>query len=457
MDPEACAGCHPQHYEEWASSAHAYASDDPLFLAMNRRGQRETELGDFCIKCHAPMALRTGATKTGSNLGDLPRALKGVTCYFCHSVESVAGTHNNPLVLSDDGVMRGPFDDPLDNAVHGSSYSSLLDRDRLESAQVCGGCHDIVNPLGTHIERTFAEWQQSVFSQDSVGTTCAQCHMDQGTERERAADAQAAPLRRLHSHRFPAVDLPLTAWPGAETLAEQTQDFLDTALQSAVCVRGAGTASDIQVVLDNVAGGHSFPSGAAQDRRFWAEVTAYTGDETIYQSGAVPEGTAITTLDDPDLWLVRDCLLNDTDDEVHMFWEASDYESNLLPAQQTLDRSDARFYQSHVVQTYPRDGRTLSSYPDRVTVRFYLRAFALDVFDSLVESGDLLDTDDYSVEELRDRLAPWALGEELEWTVDDPDKEEFTEGALPISCVSNTNLSGAVDTVPAVDPVRCAR
>ena len=38
LDPKTCAGCHPQHYREWASSMHAYASDDPVFIAMNRRG-----------------------------------------------------------------------------------------------------------------------------------------------------------------------------------------------------------------------------------------------------------------------------------------------------------------------------------------------------------------------------------------------------------------------------------
>src|SRR6188768_1778204 len=45
MDPATCAGCHQKQYEQWASSMHAYASDDPLFLAMNARGQREGAIG----------------------------------------------------------------------------------------------------------------------------------------------------------------------------------------------------------------------------------------------------------------------------------------------------------------------------------------------------------------------------------------------------------------------------
>ena len=96
MDPLTCEPCHGDHYAEWSGSMHAYASDDPVFLAMNARGQRETSgaLGDFCVKCHAPMALRAGATTDGTNLATVPQKLKGVTCFFCHSIESVDGAHN---------------------------------------------------------------------------------------------------------------------------------------------------------------------------------------------------------------------------------------------------------------------------------------------------------------------------------------------------------------------------
>ena len=67
LDPATCAACHAKHYDEWSASMHAYASRDPVFLAMNRRGQEETSgaLGSFCVNCHAPMAVREGATVDG--------------------------------------------------------------------------------------------------------------------------------------------------------------------------------------------------------------------------------------------------------------------------------------------------------------------------------------------------------------------------------------------------------
>jgi hypothetical protein len=434
---------------------HAYASDDPLFVAMNTRGQREAAIGDFCVKCHAPMAVQTGATTDGANLADLDPALRGVTCYFCHSVDRVEGTHNNPLHLASDDVMRGEYPDPVHNAAHASTGSHLHDRDRLESATLCGSCHDIVNGHGAHIERTFAEWQSTVFSQEGVGTTCGQCHMDQGTNLEPIADAPGVFARRTHDHRFPAVDLPLTPWPGADELKSANQAFLDSTLQSAICVRGAGAITDLEVILDNVAAGHAFPSGSAQDRRLWVEVTAYANGKVVYRSGKVADGSSVTDLDDPDVWSIRDCLLDDAASPVHMFWEGVSYESNLLPGQLTFDPADPRFYQTHFAQKYPRGDTFLSEYPDRVTVNVRLQSFGYDVFDDLVASGDLGDSDGATVAELRDALPRYALGAELEWTRDSAAPSFIVDG-LEMSCVTNTALNVRAQTVPAVNHTRCA-
>src|SRR5437762_12275346 len=91
LDPQACAGCHQEQFNDWAGSMHAYASNDPVFLAMNKRGQRETNgaLGKFCVNCHAPMAVREGKTTDGSNLEQLEPKYKGVTCFFCHSIDRI--------------------------------------------------------------------------------------------------------------------------------------------------------------------------------------------------------------------------------------------------------------------------------------------------------------------------------------------------------------------------------
>src|SRR5262245_36493516 len=97
MDPLTCKKCHEKHYDEWSGSMHAYASVDPVFRAMNSRGQRETnkDLGPFCVKCHAPLAVQEHATTGGTNLADVPEKFQGITCYFCHQVTNTHGEFNN--------------------------------------------------------------------------------------------------------------------------------------------------------------------------------------------------------------------------------------------------------------------------------------------------------------------------------------------------------------------------
>ncbi len=67
LDPASCQGCHPDAFADWSGSMHAYAADDPVFLAMEARAQRETggAIGTFCTQCHAPMAVLTGALSDG--------------------------------------------------------------------------------------------------------------------------------------------------------------------------------------------------------------------------------------------------------------------------------------------------------------------------------------------------------------------------------------------------------
>ncbi len=103
---------------------------------MNQRAQRETSgaVGDFCVKCHAPMAVQRAMTTDGLNLDTLPKKMKGVTCYFCHAAESIEGTHNNPLTLAKDDTLFGPFSDPVAATPHKGVYSRLLDGATLESA-----------------------------------------------------------------------------------------------------------------------------------------------------------------------------------------------------------------------------------------------------------------------------------------------------------------------------------
>jgi Cytochrome c554 and c-prime len=401
MDPLTCRTCHPAQYQDWSGSMHAYATDDPVFQAMNKRAQ----VGTFCLNCHAPLAVRAGATD-GRNLGSLAQPLKGVTCYFCHSVDSVTGTHNDPLVLASDDSLYGPFSDPVPGSPHRVEYSRFLDGATTDSAAACGSCHDIQNLQGAHVERTFEEWQATTLSVPPAGETCAECHMV-GTP---GAISTTTPgtVRRIHNHGFPAVDLAIADFPAADpqndiapqNAAQQAaaQAFLDTTVQETLCLN-PGT-NRLQLTLDNVAAaGHSWPSGATPDRRVWVELTAYQAGTVIYASGNtvdLPGFPSALPLEDsspdPDLWLIRDCLFDGVGNQLTLFWEATSVgASNQLPGLLIQNVNDPSTFQTHILKEYPDASRTatLPATPDHVTVSLHLQAIGDDVLHALVASGDL--------------------------------------------------------------------
>ncbi|WP_050433353.1 multiheme c-type cytochrome [Chondromyces crocatus] len=386
LDPQSCASCHPAQMREWSGSMHAYASDDPVFLALNARGQRETggELGNFCVQCHAPMAVLSGATTDGLNLQELPQHQKGITCYFCHSVDAVLGTHNNPLRLANDGVMRGGIPDPIAAAPHRSAYSPLHDRKNPASADLCGSCHDVVTPAGVFLERTYAEWQASLFAKPGRTTqlTCGQCHME-GREGP-ASTVAGSPMRLLHDHAAPAVDVAMIPFPERETQRALVQNALDKSLLASLCVRPLAGGVEAVLSLDNAFGGHAFTSGAAHNRRAWAEVVAYAGGQVIYESGVIPQGQPVAASTDPDLWRIQEDAVDAQGNKTYMFWDIARTTNTLLPPAVTNDPTDPAFYHQ-VEKTY----RIPNVIPDRITVRVHIRPMDFDLIDTLVESGDL--------------------------------------------------------------------
>jgi hypothetical protein len=330
-DPASCEGCHPDQTREWASSMHAYASDDPVFVAMNQRGQRETggQLGSFCVRCHQPTEAR------------------GVGCVACHQVAAIEATHNGGIVLDRDGPMRGALRAPERNPAHESQYSELVDGDQPGSSRMCGACHDVVLPNGLAIENTYAEWNASVFGGN---LSCSGCHM-----------FSAGPRR--HDHSFPGIDVAATPWPGvAEQRALIARD-LRPALLTKLCVQPTGGGVEVAVTLDNAQVGHAFPSGTTHARRVRAELTA---------DGAV----------NPDVWVLRSRFRRGGE-EVQFAWDADAIDSELLMPSTSLDPASPGFYHART-RTVRLVGR-----PEMIRLAITVQPIGTDILEDLVASGDL--------------------------------------------------------------------
>jgi hypothetical protein len=391
QDPETCKTCHAEHYREWESSMHAYAARDPVFIAMNERGQAETqgELGELCIRCHAPMALELGLTRDGLNLPDLEDAnARGVTCYFCHDVSGVEQDHNRGLTLARDALMRGGLGGPdregsespnakpaIANPAHDSAYSALHDDVSSESAGLCGACHDVVNGHGVELERTFAEWRSSRFAAAGAEQrSCAGCHM---AGYDGVAAAQG-PERSPHQHLWPGVDVALEpSFPGIDAQRAAIDSAFEGAIELTLAVTKPESLEEVEVTLTNAGVGHAWPSGAAQDRRAWVELVAYDdAGEVVLQSGVVADGEVVGA-NEPDLHVLRDRLFDADGKPVHMFWQAAPspdepkgYASDVLPVPTAEGVPASRTF-----------SYALPASAARVTARLRLQPIGLDVLD----------------------------------------------------------------------------
>jgi nitrate/TMAO reductase-like tetraheme cytochrome c subunit len=422
LDPRSCKSCHPGQFAEWQGSMHAFAASDPVFLAMNRRGQEETngELGSFCVNCHAPVAVQEGLTTDGLNLEKLGYEYQGVTCYFCHSVESVPGTHNNPLRLRKDAVLGGPFDDPQHNDAHASTYATHTDSKRSHSSKACGACHDVrleppLTSAALDLERTFAEYQTTLFAQEQEAgfLTCNDCHMPISATRDRSATTKGAPKRSSRRHDFEGIDIPSgTAatgdstheWPGQERQQLLVDQFLAATLIGEVCVSQEGV---IEVTLENAGAGHHFPSGASHNRLVWLELTA--ANETLgpifrttdpeaalspFLAGDAgtdaADGGVISALPrTSEAPVLTDVVAQADGRPAHMFWEvAQKVSTSTLPGRITNDPLDSNYHAERGSWRFDT-GESAPNTIDTVDLTVHVRPIKWSVLNSLYESGHL--------------------------------------------------------------------
>ena len=401
LDPQNCKDCHPKHYAEWSASMHAYATKDPVFQAMNRRGQEETgsDLGPFCVNCHAPMAVREHAIDDFADLSDVPQHLQGVTCYFCHNAIDVGPDHaNGDILLANDNVMRAALARPAPRAptAHGVSYSKNHDARRVQSSILCGSCHDIHMPNGVHLERTLEEYETSIFAQDkpSVFQSCQDCHMNSSDHTLPAATqtgrrGEDVTARNVHEHLWAAVDVALTPDNPYDAQLRAAVDLCELpgantfSLSAFNVERRFAPGFSFRVLLETTAG-HAMPSGAAQDRRMWLEVRAYDAEgRELWQDGVVADDEPEQRPERPHPCLLRDRFVGADGKEAHMFWDAvaRDPETPRL-----IPPPSSNIALSHTF-TCTFDGKILE--PARMLMRVRMRPMSFDVLQDLIDSGHL--------------------------------------------------------------------
>lgn len=280
--------------------------------------------------------------------------LQGVTCTTCHRMvpptaqrgessrdaaerQHIHDTVGIPMlgsgayILDREEYRRGTYDVTPPHAATQSSY--------MRSSELCGTCHDIDNPLLSYdnalgefalnsvdtpaaannrlfpIERTYSEWAASDFAnggveeldypglrratgtEDGPITVCQDCHMPMiksivavgGVEREVGKHQWAGGNSRWQLGIWELwkdvkADYSFNA-EETHTAATTGQEMLQRAAELELAI--VDNALEVKVINNT---GHKLPTGYAEGRRMWLQVSTFISNTAIYTTGLSIDG-----------------------------------------------------------------------------------------------------------------------------------------------------------------------
>ena len=242
---ESCGTCHREIYEEWKTSIHARAYEDPFFQAYWKRDGNIW----ICLNCHTPLENQQPTLIKEIPRGRVEKAIQvanphydpeyqkeAITCAACHVRE---------------GVIMGPFDDSV--APHPTKFDPSF-----RTTQVCYRCHNVVSgpaqlyrvgPCGT-----YAEYEGKFFMQER-GMICQSCHMP---EVERPV-TNGGPIRQGRRH----------LWRGGHD-PDMVKRAVAVQVKAYPARPKAGEQVRFTLTLINAGAGHKIPTGDP-DRHFTVE------------------------------------------------------------------------------------------------------------------------------------------------------------------------------------------
>ena len=321
-----CASCHTRIFREWSNSTHhMMGQSDPYYVVLEDLAAKTEGEGfrAWCMGCHTPEALLTGATRTdapsamfdrnGANLiADLKnyaRAIdEGTGCLFCHRVDrlenagalaggnaslnvSVADRPLYPGETSDLAALRA-FAGRLIRARPEVHTASLMGQ-ATNDPKLCASCHEEFAPgTGAYIVDTYQEWAASSFNapnDPAKNRTCLDCHMHADVaaigKPVSGEDTDGGPVEaNIASHAFVGAQYHLVGLRDP-AMAAQSIALLRTAARLSV----SGAAGRFTVRVANVGAGHDLPTGVSDFRELWLEVTVTDAAGKQVLTSGVPD------------------------------------------------------------------------------------------------------------------------------------------------------------------------
>ncbi|MDD3475667.1 MAG: multiheme c-type cytochrome [Sulfurimonas sp.] len=324
-----CKSCHSEIFKQWSNSNHKHmVGSNPYYMVMETlAGEVEGEgFRKWCMSCHNPSALLNGHEKTTHDMEgnflrdeifekdgqgliadfkeqDNFRLEEGVSCVTCHRITDASSKGNASYTLTlerkkyafeDSKAPLGHwFSEKLINSNPDEHKKSYMDPLYKES-RYCASCHDEFHPKnGIAIVSTFKEWEKSEFNNPkdkSKHKTCIDCHMTN------LKDGKLSPLRGTSTdggvikedvkvHYFSGSNHFLAGLKDKKN-EEQTIELLKSSAKLDVDVKD----NTLSVGVTNVGAGHHLPTGVADFRELWLDVSVKDRDDKlVFSSGKLKE------------------------------------------------------------------------------------------------------------------------------------------------------------------------
>lgn len=175
LSARGCGSCHAAVYADWATTRHAAAWSNAVFLDGLAR-----EPLPRCVHCHAPLVpQKLEAGPIGINAPKMPRVAtttdpstsllhEGITCVVCH-------VRDGAVLVADDVA-------PTD----GTPMHPVRVERALKDPALCASCHQFgFTDSDVLMQDTYGEWRR--YADDGGTETCQSCHMPGGRHLFRGA------------------------------------------------------------------------------------------------------------------------------------------------------------------------------------------------------------------------------------------------------------------------------